>query len=85
MPYVPSSNDLVILNPHESTSTSGLQHGDDLGQTFISHLFQLTKQTSFEEDLGKENVATSILQVITRSVLKMLVDNTCIHLDKIRV
>lgn len=85
MPHVPSSNDLVVLNPHESTSTSGLQHGDDLGQTLISHLFQLTKQTSFEEDLGKENVATYILHLITRNDLKMLVNNICIHLDKIRV
>lgn len=33
---------------------SGLQHGQDLGQTLISHLFQQAQQTSLEKHLQAE-------------------------------
>lgn len=30
----------------------GLEHGDDLGQTLVTHVLQHTQHTGLEEDLG---------------------------------
>ena len=42
---------LVVL-PLQISSDMGLEHGDDLGQTLISHLLQHTQDSGLEEDLG---------------------------------
>ena len=41
----------VVLSNHVASNTS-LEVGKNLGETLITHLFQLTQHSGFEEDLG---------------------------------
>lgn len=43
---------LFVLLADEVSTDMSLEHRDDLSETFISHLFQHTENTSLEEDLG---------------------------------
>lgn len=39
------------LHPHELAPAEGLQHGEDLRETFIPHVLQLAKKSSLKENL----------------------------------
>ena len=48
---IPALHHLDKFSPHEETSAASLSHCDKDCKFFIPHLFQLTQETSFEEDL----------------------------------
>lgn len=48
---LPPADNLLILHTHEVPTDPGLEHCQDLGQTFISHLLQHAQQTSLEKHL----------------------------------
>ena len=50
--WLPLVNETLVFFPHSVTTDVSLEHGDDLGKTFITHLLKGTKNTSLEEDLG---------------------------------
>ena len=44
----------VVLSNHVASNTS-LEVGEDLGETLVTQLFQMTQHSGFEEDLGVTN------------------------------
>lgn len=48
---LPPADDLLVLHTHEVPTDPGLEHGQDLGQTLISHLLQQAQQASLEKHL----------------------------------
>ncbi|WAR10655.1 hypothetical protein MAR_035731 [Mya arenaria] len=44
--------ELFVLHPHEGTSDVCLEQTYNAGQTFIAHVFKVSQDTGFEEDLG---------------------------------
>ena len=53
---------LVVLPVHVSTDM-GLEHGDDLGQSLVTHLLQGTEHTGLEEDLAGAELVLGCLQL----------------------
>lgn len=47
----PLQHHLVSLHAHQLSSGHGLHHGEDLRQTGVPHVLQLTQETCFEEHL----------------------------------
>ena len=50
----------------------GLEHGDDLGQTLVTHVFKHTQDTGLEEDLG--DTKTVLIGVHLESVEDLICD-----------
>ena len=42
----------LVLPAHQVTTNMGLEHGDNLSETFVTHILKHTEDTSLEEDLG---------------------------------
>lgn len=53
MTHEPLQHHLVSLHAHQLPSGHGLHDGEDLGQTRVPHVLQLTQQTRLEEHLGE--------------------------------
>ena len=41
----------------------GLKHGDDLGETFITHFFKFTEYASLEEDFGETKSVLGVVKL----------------------
>ena len=42
----------LVLPTHQVSTNMGLEHGDNLSETFVTHVLKHTQDTSLEEDLG---------------------------------
>merc|ERR1719494_1412479 len=53
----------LVLNTHEMTFAVSLELRDDLGQTFVTHVFQFSHNTGTEEDLGQTNSVFGLVKL----------------------
>ena len=51
--FSPLFQELLALHPHDLAPAHGLDHRDDLSQTLISHVLQLSQKTSLKEHLER--------------------------------
>ena len=50
--YEPLVLEFFVLSAHQITLDVGLEQGDDLRQTLVTHILKHTQYTSLEEDFG---------------------------------
>lgn len=67
----------LVVPSDQVTTDEGLEVGDDLGQTLVTHVLQHTQHTSPEEHLG---VAQSVFILVQlQSIQDLLSDNLAIN------
>merc|ERR1719494_556709 len=67
----------LVLKSHEMTFAVGLELRNDLGQTLITHVFQLSHNTGTEEDLGQTNSVFRGVQL--KRFNQLLCSNLAVH------
>lgn len=53
--FLPLVTHLPVLFTHEVAFAVSLEHGNDLGEPLISHVFQFSQHTGSEENLMNKN------------------------------
>ena len=76
-PFSPLVLELLVVAAHKVGTDVGLEERDDLGETLVTHVLELTEHTGAEEDFGVAE--TVLVGVQSQGAQHLLCDHLAVN------